>query len=314
MKKFILLVACFAVLTTMSTPAFADKVKIAIGNIEYRAMDSSENKRYRAYGKGSREDTRAFVDMLTTALVKTRKFDLIERDRMAEILKEQGLSMEGIAKGGYQGDSFNLSGVDYIITGSITEYGETEKKMSVAGFSSSKRVASMAVDIRILDVQSGSIVIAETVRAEKKGSNSLNVQGFASGGDNSSGGLLGSVMRETSTNVSNLIVSTIYPVKIVAIVKGGAEVMLNYGSGFLKEGNILEIFSQGEAFLDPDTGEKLGNEEELVGKVVVYNTQAKFSKAKVTEGKGSIEKGMVARVAAGTKDKQPQKEKKKLLW
>ena len=81
-----------------------------------------------------------------------------------------------------------------------------------------------------------------------------------------------------------------------------------------KEGNILEIFSQGEAFLDPDTGEKLGNEEELVGKVVVYNTQAKFSKAKVTEGKGSIEKGMVARVAAGTKDKQPQKEKKKLLW
>lgn len=313
MKNFTLFIACLAVLTIFNAPAFADKVKISIGNIEYRAKDSSENKRYSAYGKGTREDTRAFVDMLTTALVKTRKFEVIERDRMAEILKEQGLSMEGIAKGGYQGDNFNLSGVDYIITGAITEYGETEKKMAVVGFSTSKRVASMAVDIRILDVQSGSIAIAETVRAEKKGSNSLNVQGFASGGDNSSGGLIGAVMRETSTNVANLIVSSIYPVKVVAITKGGSEVMLNYGSGFLKEGNILEIFSQGEVFVDPDTGEKLGSEEELIGKIAVYNTQAKFSKAKVTEGKGSIKKGMIARVVAGTKDKELPKKKKK-LW
>lgn len=35
--------------------------------------------------------------MLTTALVKTRKFDVVERDRMAEILKEQSLTVAGIA-------------------------------------------------------------------------------------------------------------------------------------------------------------------------------------------------------------------------
>lgn len=42
--------------------------------------------------------------MLTTALVKTKKFDVIERERMSEVLKEQGLSLEGIAQGGYEGD------------------------------------------------------------------------------------------------------------------------------------------------------------------------------------------------------------------
>ena len=61
---------------------------MAVGSIEYRAMDSSENKEYRAYTGDTHEDTRAFGDMLTTALVKTNKFNVIEQDRMAEILQE----------------------------------------------------------------------------------------------------------------------------------------------------------------------------------------------------------------------------------
>ena len=51
--------------------AMAGKKTIAVGEIEYRAKESSENKRYQAFGKGAREDTRAFADMLTTALAKT---------------------------------------------------------------------------------------------------------------------------------------------------------------------------------------------------------------------------------------------------
>ena len=61
----------------------------------------------------------------------------------------------------------------------------------------------MAVDIRVLKVADGSIGFAESVRAEAQGGNSLNVNGFASGGDNSSSALLGQVMRDTSINVTN---------------------------------------------------------------------------------------------------------------
>jgi hypothetical protein len=216
------------------------------------------------------------------------------------------------ASGGFEGDGFNLKGVDYIVTGAITEYGETSKSMKVSGFSSNKSVASMAVDIRVLDVANGSIGFADTVRAEAKGGNSLNVSGFASGGDNSSGALLGKVMRDTSINVTNLIVSTIYPIKIVAITKKG-DIMLNYGNGLLQKGDHLNIFSLGESFVDPDTGEELGSEEELIGEVAVFSAQAKFSKAKVIEGAGSLEKGMIARVVQGKKSKERKKEKKS-LW
>ena len=164
----------------------------------------------------------------------------------------------------------------------------------------------MAVDIRVLDVANGSIGFADTVRSEAKGSNSLNVKGFSSGGDNSSGALLGKVMRDTSKNVTNLIVSTIYPIKVVAVTKKG-DVMLNYGNGYLQNGYQLEIFSQGESFVDPDTGEELGSEEELVGKVSIFSAQAKFSKAKILNGKGAIEKGMIARVVNTKKSKEEKK-------
>lgn len=60
-------------------------------------------------------------------------------------------------------------------------------------------------------------------------------------------------MRRTAQNVTNMIVTTVYPIKIVAINKDG-EVMLNYGNSLLQNGDSLEVFSQGEAFVDPDTG------------------------------------------------------------
>ena len=134
--------------------------------------------------------------MLTTALVKTRKFKVIERDRMAEILKEQGLSLGGVANGGFECDGLNLAGVDFIVTGAITEYGETSKSMKIKGFSSDKTI--------------GSIGFAESVRAEAQGGNSLNVNGFASGGDNSSSALLGQVMRDTSINGKRPVISTFH--------------------------------------------------------------------------------------------------------
>ncbi len=254
--------------------------------------------------------------MVTTALVKTRKFDVIERDRMAEILQEQGLSLEGIASGGYDGGKFNLKGVDYILTGAITEYGESAKAVRVKGFSKDERFATMAVDIRVLDVASGAIGFADTVRVEASGGGAIGLKGFASGGDDSSGTLLGRVMRETATNVTNLIVSTIYPIKVVAVTDKG-EIMLNYGNGLLRDGDSLEIFSQGESFVDPDTGEELGSEEELIGRVKVFSVQAKFSKASAVEveglDSGRIEKGMIARFAKSAGPKK-QKKKKKKLW
>ena len=294
-----------------ASPVFSQqKATIAVGDIEYRAKDSTENKHYRAYGQDPREDTRAFVDMLTTALVKTKKFNVIERDRMAVILKEQGLSLEGIVKGGYTGGDFNMKGIDYILTGSITQYGTQTQAVKFGGFSTAGESAIMAVDIRVLEVATGSIGIAESVKAEASGGSAFEVEGFMSGGESDSSAQLGKVMRKAARNVTNLIVTTIYPIKVVTIDKNG-DAMLNYGDSLLQEGDVLEVFSQGEEFIDPDTGEVLGREEELIGKLSVFDVQARFSKAKVLERSGSIEAGAAARITEEEVDSKGQTKKKK---
>lgn len=177
------------------------KMVVGIGDIEYKAGGYSQSE--------------AFGDMLVTALVRTRKFKIIERARMDQILQEQGMSTFGISRGGYSGGGLNIRGVDYIITGAITEYGESEERLGLGGFGGvgnfamSKRIASMAVDIRLLKVEDGEIMLAESVRATREGGASMTTRGFSTGQGTSRGALLGEVMRECANRVSRLVVQNV---------------------------------------------------------------------------------------------------------
>ena len=284
-----------------------DKVTIGIGEIEYRAQDSSANKRLSAYSRTqTREDTRAFVDMLTTAFVKTRKFNIIERDRMGEILKEKGLASFGLIDGG----GFNaIGGIDYLLLGAITEYGVKESGLKIKGFSGSAKTATMAVDLRILDAADGTIVIADTISVSESASKGISVRGFAtSTGDNDSA-VLGTLMRKTASEISALVVSTLYPIKLISV--SDTEAVLNYGRGFLTEGEVLDVFALGEEMIDPDTGENLGGEEAYIGQLEIHSVQTKFSKAYVIDQAGVMARGMVARIVS--KKRKARKSSRKRL-
>ena len=276
--------------------AMAAKKTIAVGEIKYRAKDSSENKRYQAFGKGAREDTRAFADMLTTALAKTRKFRVMERDRLGEILKEQKMSLVGLATRGYRGRKLNLQGVDFVVTGAITEYGQKASGFKMKGFATSEKTAKMAVDIRVLNVANGEIEIAETVSVTVSVGGGFRLKGFASMGQDDSASALGEVSRRVANDVTSLIVSSIYPVRVLKRTAQGT-VFLNYGKGSLGNGDILDVFVKGEALIDPDTGENLGSEDEFIGRISVFDARTRFSKAKILKEVRPIGKGMIARRA-----------------
>ena len=54
------------------------KFRIGIGEIEFRAEKSESDKDRHAYGlRTPEENTEAFVDMLTTAIAMTRKFEIV---------------------------------------------------------------------------------------------------------------------------------------------------------------------------------------------------------------------------------------------
>ncbi len=113
-------------------------------------------------------------DMLTTALVKCKKFRVYERDKLASIMKEQGFQLSGAVDGATAVRVGKMIGVKYIVTGAVTEYGTSKSGFNLPGyFAMGKTGYAAAVDIRIVSVETGEIIFADT------GSGALESQSMA---------------------------------------------------------------------------------------------------------------------------------------
>lgn len=127
------------------------KRKVAIGRF------SNETQ----YGKGlfyNRENDpmrKQAMDILSAKLASSGKFILLERDDLDVLVQEAGAEMQKI-------------GADYIILGSITEFGrkiEGDNKV----FSSTKtQTVEAGVSIRLVDVASGMIIYSDEAKVMRK--------------------------------------------------------------------------------------------------------------------------------------------------
>ena len=227
-----------------------------------------------------------FQTMLETAISQTNKFELMERSRMDDILGEQALSAGGLTQG--SGQIGGLGGIDYLIYGSITKLGTTTNAVAFGGIGGGGQKAEMSVDIRVVDVTTGSIKISKTVEDSAKSGSAFAMEGLAVGGEEADP--LGDVQRKTANKVASMVAMEIFPVKVINVSKGQAYV--NYGPPSIEKGNFYKVVELGEGFMDPDTGEMLGQDETYIGAIEITETKSKYSIGRVLEGK--IERGQIA--------------------
>jgi hypothetical protein len=229
-------------------------------------------------------DPASFQTMIETQLVKTNKFKIIERSRLAEILKEKGLNAMGLTTGG--NPLSGIEGVDYLVYGSITKLGKSSSGTSVAGVSFGGGSVEMAVDLRVIDAHTGEIVRADTVGEQAKAGGTFSGAGLGGFGKKAADPLA-DVQRLTAQSITALITTTIYPIKVIAKQADGTYVV-NYGDSILTEGDVLKIFKLGESFKDPDTGKVLGSEETEIGVLRVKEATGTFSKATLVSGEAEV--------------------------
>ncbi len=125
----------------------------------------------------------AAQDMFVTELVKSGKFRVIERERLDAIMKEKNLVLSGDIDPATAMKIGKLIGVDYILTGALTEYGKTETGARGAfgiGFGAKKTTFVAAMNARLIDVETGEIVWADEARAEDANFK-LHIAGFGGG-------------------------------------------------------------------------------------------------------------------------------------
>lgn len=275
----------------------ADAAKPRVAVLEFK----NKAQGYSWYQAGQ-----AAQDMLVTELVKKGEFRVMEREQLAAIMEEKHLSLSGDIDPKTAVKVGKMIGVEYLITGAVTELGVADRSANVPGGIFGGRLPSVnvrsqrmdaAVDARAFSTSTGEIVWADTAR-ESTSDSSVYVAGAGGGVDDHRkvDRILRPVVVKLAESLSQkkLTTSGLGGATDASGVAGkiaradGGTIYLNVGSeAGVKEGDEFDVFRMGEPIKDPDTGEVLGANERKVGRIKVNAVMGpRLSKASGVSGSG----------------------------
>src|SRR6201988_1393269 len=157
-------------------PAGGRKPRVAIMDFEYATIRDNA----RAYFGSDIDVGKGISDLLVTYLVKDGSYSVIERKALDKILAEQNFSNSDRANPNSAAKIGKLLGVDAIVVGSITQFGNETKntgvggvggglgKFGVGGFGQKKSKAIVNVDARMVDIDTAEILGVASGHGESK--------------------------------------------------------------------------------------------------------------------------------------------------
>lgn len=229
------------------------------------------------------------ADILTTELVKSDRFIVVEREKMERLLEEQGLALSGVVDEATAAQTGRILGLNAIITGAISQFGTKIEGQNLGIFQRKRQTAECVVDVRVIDVTTGQILLAESGRGEVQvASGQFLGLGTQKGFDET---LPGKALRAAITELMSGIVGQIEQVEWmgrIAAIRDG-KIYINAGDKTgLEVGDRLSVRDRGEEITDPATGIVIGT---TVGKQkgileVTEYFGADGSIAKVISGSG----------------------------
>jgi curli biogenesis system outer membrane secretion channel CsgG len=114
-------------------------------------------------------------DMLIAELASTEAFRVLERTELDKVISEQRLSESGLVDESTRVRPGKIKAAKYLIAATVSAFQEntsgSDAGISVMGFSvgGSKKTAYMAVDLKVIDTETGEIVKTRTVEATSEG-------------------------------------------------------------------------------------------------------------------------------------------------
>jgi curli biogenesis system outer membrane secretion channel CsgG len=288
------------------------KKRVAIFDFDYATVHSSVAALFGQdvdVGKG-------ISDLLVTDLVKDGSYSVIERKALDKILKEQNFSNSDRADPNSAAKIGKLLGVDAIIVGSITQFGNETKNTNIGGggyggafglggVGHKKSKAIVAVTARLVDIDTGEILGV----AEGKGESARESTSLLGGGGNWRGGgggavdfgtsdfqstIIGeavkaavdSMSKEVIADKDKLVARTIVVEGLVAAVDSG-QIVLNVGAkNGVKVGDQLNVQRVTKEIKDPSTGKVIRRLATSVGVVKVTDVDDISSVCTAVSGAG----------------------------
>lgn len=246
------------------------------------------------------------AEMLTTSLVNSGRFIVVERQAIRDVLAEQDFAASGRTEGSSAAGFGKILNAQIMVRGAVTEFEHREAgggaAFNIRGFDVglSGANAHVAVNVRLYDTTTGEVI--DSLRCEGKAS-ATGVD-FSYAGSDWGLGTSGFQKTPLGKATQQAIDKAVYFIasKMEGILWSGRIVKVSDDTIYINAGansnvfggNSFSVYRPGEELIDPDTGINLGSEDTKIGEIKVIEVQDKFSKAVTTSG-GGFKKGDIIR-------------------
>jgi curli biogenesis system outer membrane secretion channel CsgG len=196
MKKFILILVAFIGLFCTTALYAADKPSIAV-------MRFTNNTRAPWWSNSTAAELQ---DMLINELASTKAFRIMERKELKSAISEQQLSESGMVESSSKVKLGKLKGAQFLISATISAFEESTEGSGGGlhyrgySFGGDKKKAYIAVDLKVIDAETGEIIDTRTVEASST-SGGMKV----SGPSGMVPGLSGGLSKQEKTPVGKVI-------------------------------------------------------------------------------------------------------------
>lgn len=235
------------------------KRKVAIG----RFSNETQYAKGIFYDKENDPMGKQALDILSSKLAASGKFLLLERNDLASLLEENS---------DREGEIASVD-ADYIIIGSITEYGRKNTGKNKVFSSEKTQTVEAAVSIRLVDVSTGLIIYSDEAKgsAELTTKTTLGLGSQASFDATLSDKAISEAIGQLVENIINKCTDS--PWKTYFLSYEPDAVMIAGGaSQGIKKGMTFSILSKGKKVKNPQTGIIITLPGEKVGEVKVLYT------------------------------------------
>src|SRR6185369_2737177 len=201
------------------------KIKVAV-------LDFQQNGTFDSHDFG-----KIVAEWFTTALVDSGRFEIIERRLLQQILEEQKIGSSGLIDPRSASQLGRLLGVKTVVSGTVQNYDRT-----------------FELNTRLIDVETGSIIVAESVRASSTSS-------------------LNSLVNQVADKIIRY-----FPLEGYIVQRTGERCIIDLGrKAGIRSGMMFRIFVEGAPLKHPMTGEILSVERIDKGLIRIKEVKEKTS-------------------------------------
>ena len=232
------------------------KRKVAIG----RFSNETQYAKGLFYDKDNDPMRKQALDILSSTLASSGKFILLEREDLDLLVAEAGEDMKKI-------------GADYIILGSITEFGRKNEGQQKVFSSTKTQTVEAGVSIRLVESATGLIIYSDEAKgyAETTTKETLGVGGKAGYDATLSDKAISAAISQLVENIINKCMDKPWRSYILS-VEDGTYIISGGASQGLAANDRFNVYKKGKSVKNPQTGMMIELPGSKVGEVTVISS------------------------------------------